>query len=124
MKSKVEKEIDRLIKCDILQQIESSDWATPIVPILKKNEEMRLCGDYKVTLNPCLEIDCYPVPRVQDLLATLSGGILFSKIDLSHAYQQVELEDISRTLVTISTHKGLFSYKRMCFGVESAPGLF
>ena len=124
MKSKVEKEIARLINNGILMPVESSDWATPVVPVLKNNGELRLCGDYKITLNPNLRIDRYPVTTVQDLLATLSGGELFSKIDLSQAYQQVKLDENSRALVTISTHKGLFTYKRMCFGVASTPGLF
>lgn len=49
---------------------------------------------------------------------------MFTKIDLSRAYQQIELDEESQSLVTISTHKGLFKYKRLCFGVTSAPGLF
>ena len=66
MKIKVEKEIARSINNDILMPVESSDWAMPVVPVLKNNGELRLCGDYKITLNPNLRIDRYLVPRVQD----------------------------------------------------------
>lgn len=124
MKDKVERELERLVKEEILEPIENSEWATPIVPVLKSNGQLRLCGDYKITINPNIKIDCYPIPRVQDLLANLNGGKIFSKIDLSQAYQQLELDERSRKLVTISTHKGLFAYKRLCYGVSSAPGIF
>ena len=46
------------------------------------------------------------------------------ELDLSHAYQQIELEEESRQYVTISTHKGLFRYSRLPFGVASAPSFF
>ena len=61
---------------------------------------------------------------MEDLFATLSGGRIFSKLDLSQAYQQVLLEDVSRDLVTINTQKGLFRYTWLPFGVSSAPGIF
>ena len=54
-----------------------------------------------------LQVDQYPVPRVEDLFATLAGGQKFSKLDLSHAYQQVLLEPASRKYMTLNTHKGL-----------------
>lgn len=124
MREKVEHELNCLVDMGVLKPVESSEWATTIVPIPKSNGQLRLCGDYKITVNPHLKIDRYPIPRIQDLLAILNGGTVFSKIDLSHAYLQVELEEESKSLVTISTHKGLFAYNRLCFGVASAPGLF
>ena len=69
-------------------------------------------------------MDRYPLPKVEDLFATLSGGRIFSKLDLNQAYQQVLLEDVSRGLVTINTQKGLLRYTWLSFGVSSAPGIF
>ena len=69
-------------------------------------------------------MDTYPLPRIEDLLALLAGGISFSKLDLAHAYQQIKLEEESRKYVTINTHKGLFQYTRLPFGVASAPAVF
>lgn len=57
-------------------------------------------------------------------MATLSGGTVFSKIDLASAYQQVLLDDESKQLLTINTHRGLFVYNRLPFGVSSAPSIF
>ena len=65
-----------------------SDWATPIVPVPKKDGTFRICGDYWFTVIPALEVDQYPLPKPEDRFATLAGGTAFSKIDLSHAYQQ------------------------------------
>ena len=66
----------------------------------------------------------YPLPRIQDLFAALSGGQAFTKLDLANAYLQLPLEDKSRDYVTINTHKGLFRYNRLPFGVASAPAVF
>ena len=56
-----------------------SDWATPIVPVPKKDGTFRIFGDYKVIVNPAM--DQYPLPELEDIFATLAGGTTFSKID-------------------------------------------
>jgi len=88
MRDKVEHELDSLEKEGVLTKTSSSDWATPIVPILKKNNQVRICGDYKFTVNPALKVDRYPLPKPQDIFATLAGGQKFTKIDLRQAYLQ------------------------------------
>ena len=87
-------------------------------------ETVRICGDFKVTVNPVAKLDRYPIPRIEDLLATLGGGKSFSKLDMSQAYQQVELDESSRQFTVINTHKGLFEYTRLPFGIFSAPAVF
>lgn len=84
---------------------------------------MRLCGDFKVTVNPALNIAQYPLPRIEDILATLGGSTLFS-IDLRLAYLQMELDDESKKLATIHTNKGLYRYNRLAFGIASAPAIW
>ena len=76
------------------------------------------------TLNRAAKIERYPIPRIEELFASLSGGQQFSKLDLSHAYLQITLDAPSRRLVTINTHKGLFEYTRLPFGIASAPSIF
>lgn len=124
LKDKIECELQRLQDNHIISPVEFSEWAAPIVPIVKGDGTIRICGDYKVTVNRGSQVDSYPLPQIEDLLATLSGGKIFSKLDLSHAYQQIELEDESKEMVTINTHKGLFKQNRLPFGVSSAPGIF
>ena len=61
---------------------------------------------------------------MEDLFADLAGGKVFSKLDLAHAYQQIGLDNASKKLTTINTHRGLFQYNRLPFGISSAPSIF
>ena len=124
IKDAIGKEIERLESSGVLEKVEFSKWATPIVPVPKKDGSFRLCGDYKVTLNPALEVDQHPLPKPEEIFASLAGGQSFSKLDLSQAYQQLPLDAASSELVTINTHLGLYRYTRLPFGVASAPAIF
>ena len=124
MRAKVEQELDRLVEEGILEPVQHAEWAAPIVPVLKSDQSVRICGDFKVTVNRASKVDKYPIPKIEDLLATLAGGKSFSKLDMSQAYQQLILDPESRDLVTINTHRGLFRYTCLPFGVASAPGIF
>ena len=110
LRGRVEQELERLEKTGIIEAIKFSDWATPVVPLVKGDGSIRICGDYKVTINRVANVESYPLPRIDDLLAGLAKGKVFSKLDLAHAYLQLQLDEESRKLATISTHKGLFCY--------------
>ena len=120
----VEAELSKLENDGVLKKVKISDWASPIVVITKANNKVRICGDYKVSLNPMLNVDQYPLPNPEDLFATMAGGVVFSKLDLSTAYLQLELTEKSKPLLTINTHKGLYEYQRLNYGVASAPAIF
>ena len=92
LKEAISKELDRLESEGILQKVSHSDWAAPIVPVLKSDGKIRVCGDFKVTVNPHLEIEKYPFPKPDDLFSSLAGGQRFTKLDLSQAYQQMPLQ--------------------------------
>lgn len=123
-RQKVEKELQRLQSLGVIQPVQFSDWAAPIVLVVKKDRRMRICGDYKVTINRAAKLDKYLIPRIEELFASLAGGKTFTKLDLSHAYLQIPLNEKSRHYVTINTHRGLFEYKRLPFRVASAPSIF
>lgn len=120
----VEKELNRLETAGVIKHVTNSDWATPLVIVPKADSSVRLCGDYRVTVNNVIESDTYPLPTTEDLFATLAGGKIFSKIDLSSAYLQLELSEASKKLLTVNTHKGLYQYERLPFGVSVAPSQF
>ena len=124
LKEAVEQELNRLEEKGILQKVNYSDWAAPIVPVPKKDGKVRVCGDYKVTVNQSLDVDQYPLPKPEDLFATLANGKTYSKLDLSQAYQQMVLDEESAKCLTINTHLGLYQYTRLPFGVASAPAMF
>ena len=124
LRPKVEEELKRLESEGILSKVEWSDWATPIVPVPKQDGSVRICGDFKGTINPALQAEQYPLPRIEDIFANLAGGKKFSKIDLRQAYHQIELEEESRKYLTINTSMGLFQYNRLVFGITSAPAIW
>ena len=79
---------------------------------------------HKQTINQAAKLDNYPIPKIEDLYATMGGGMEFTKLYLSQAYQQLELDEESKKYTTINTHKGLFRYNRLPYGIASAPGIF
>ena len=125
MRPRVEEELERLVTEGILEPVAHSEWATPIVAALMSDKKtIRLCGDFRMTVNPVAKQDRYPVHRMEDLFATLTQRRLFTKLDLLHAYQQLPLTEDSKKYVVINTSKGLFRYTRLPFGISSAPAIF
>ncbi|XP_058023914.1 uncharacterized protein K02A2.6-like [Ahaetulla prasina] len=124
LRQKVDLEIDRLIAQGVLEQVEHSPWETPIVVPIKQDGSIRICADYKGTINRALQANPYPVPVVQHLLHSLGQGTLFAKLDLAQAYQQLPVDEATAMAQTIVTHRGAFKCKRLQFGVSVAPGLF
>ena len=125
LREKVDIKLERLPRgVSVPVPVEFSQWAAPVVPVLKEDGSVRLCGDYRTTVNQVLERDSYPLPRIEDLFSTLAGGQSFTKLDLRQACQQVQLDEQSKEYVTINTHRGLFRYNRMPFGISSAPSVF
>ncbi|KAF5274678.1 hypothetical protein FQR65_LT16909 [Abscondita terminalis] len=125
LKEKVEIEIKQMVDSGTLRKVSYSNWASPIVIVPKKNSsELRICVDFKKTLNQALDADHCTLPNPDDIFASLSGNRYFSVIDLRGAYQQLELSEKSQELMVINTHLGLFAYTRLTYGVSSAPGIF
>ncbi len=90
--------------------------------VLKADKEtVRICGDFRTTVNSVSKLNRYPIPRVENLFAGLVKGKTFSTIDLKQAYLQMKLDS---KYVVINTHRGLFRYTRLPYGVSSAPGPF
>ena len=121
MKVKIETELQRQVDMGILEKVDTADWAAPIVPVTKPSGEIRLCGDYKVSINPHLEINQYPMPHPEILFAALNGGVQFTKLE---AYLQIPLDEQSKKYLVINTHKGLYHFTRLPYGIASAPSIF
>ena len=107
----MERELQRLQDKGILEPVEHAEWAAPVVAVLKQDKSsVRICDDFSVTVNPVSKLDKYPIPKVNDIFAKLGKGKYFSKLDLSHAYQQLPLEESLKKYVVVNTHKGLFQF--------------
>lgn len=124
LKQKVNDEIKRLLENKRIEPVQYSDWGTPVVPILKPDGSVRLCGDYKVTLNQFLEIDRFPLPHIEDIFNKLRNAEYYCELDLKEAYLQAPLDEASQNLTVIVTEVGTFKYKYLPYGVSTGPGSF
>lgn len=110
LKEQVEKEVDKLEKHGVIKKVDRSLWASPIVVVPKADNTV--------------EDEQYVLPTTQDLYAALVGSKVFTKLDLSHAYAQLNVDKESQEYLTITTHKGLYSYQKLPYGVKSSPKIF
>ncbi|XP_032069854.1 uncharacterized protein K02A2.6-like, partial [Thamnophis elegans] len=124
LKPKVDAELDKLVAQGVLEPVDHARWETPIVLPIKPDGSVRICADYRCSINRALPSNAYPVPVVQHLLHTLGEGSIFAKLDLAQAYQQLVVDDEAAEAQTIITHRGAFRCRRLQFGVSIAPGLF
>ncbi|XP_026544539.1 uncharacterized protein K02A2.6-like, partial [Notechis scutatus] len=124
LKLKIDEQLDKLIAQGILEPTDHARWETPIVTPIKPDGSLRICGDYRATLNHALQQSAYPVPVVQHFLHSLGGGKIFAKLDLAQAYQQLPVGAETAEAQTIVTHRGAFKCNRLQFGVSVALGIF
>ena len=124
LQQRVSAELDHLQAEGIICPIKVSDWAMAVVPVVKKDSAIRVCGDFKLTVNQATQTEVYPLPRIDELFSSLSSSTVFSILDLSHAYNQLQLDEEAQELTTINTHRGLHKYTRLPFGVASTPAIF
>ena len=123
IRDQVEAELKNLEELDIIERAEGpTPWVSPIV-VAPKKTGIRICVDMRAA-NQAIERERHPVPTVEDLIVDLNGATVFSKIDLNQGYHQLELDEDSRSITTFATHIGLFRYKRLSFGINSAAEIF
>lgn len=124
IEEKIEKKIKELLDSDIIEEVrEPSKWISPIVPILKDNGDLRLCVDMR-RANMAILRENHPLPTMEHLLPKIRKAEYFSKLDIKNAFHQVELHPDSRHITTFISSKGLYRFKRLMFGITSAPELF
>ena len=120
----VEKKLQELQDLDIIEDVEGpTPWVSLLVAVPKSNGDVRVCVDMR-RANEAVIRERHPIPTLEETLAALNGAAVFSKLDLRWGYHQVELHPESRALTTFSTHKGLKRYKRLIFGLSSAPEMY
>ena len=126
IREKVEMELQKLETQDIIEKVpdnEHTDWVSPIVVVPKKDNKIRVCVDMRAA-NTAIKRIRHPIPTVKDISLELNGSKFFSKLDMSQAYHQLELSPQSRSITTFTTHAGLYRYKRLNYGTNSAAEIF
>lgn len=120
----VERELDTLEREGIIEKTDHSEWGTPLVIVPKSNGKLRLCADYKVTVNHQLQDNRYPIPRIEDIFAKMQNGKYFCTLDIFKAYLHIPVDEESAKVQAISTHRGTYLAKRLFFGIKTAPNEF
>jgi len=124
LKDKAKLELDKMLKLDVIEPVEEpTEWCSGLTIAPKSNGKIRMCVDLTM-LNKGVQRELYPLPRVSDMLSQLSRGKVFSKLDANSGFWQVMLEPKSKLLTTFITPWGRFCFKRMPFGISSAPEFF
>ena len=124
LQEKVVKELDRLESLGIINPIQYSECAVLIIAVLKTDQSIHLCGDYKMTVNKCTNLDLYPIQKIEGLYTKLSQERKFTKLDLTFAFLKVPLHNGSKKFLTINTPRGLYQFNHLSFGVKFAPGIY
>ena len=122
LRDPVGKQLGLLFELDIIEPVEGpTPWVSPAVVTTKPhdNTQIRICVDM-TEANKAIERERHITPTLDDILSDLDGAVVFSALDLAHGYHQLELDEESRFITTFSTHVGLWRYKRLFFGVNSA----
>ena len=124
LREKARKELQSMAELKVIEPVEHpTDWCSGLTIVPKANGNIRMCVDLTM-LNRGVEREFYPLPRVNDMLSQLSTGRLFSKLDANSGFWQIVLDPESRALTTFLTPWGRFQFKRLPFGLSSAPEIF
>ena len=99
------------------------DAFNPLVAVEKSNGDVRICLDMRQA-NRAILREKHPVPTIEETLQEMSGAKVFSKLDLNMAFHQIELAPESRDITTFAGPNGLYRYKRLLFGVNTATEKF
>lgn len=121
-RQEISDQLEKMQKNGIIKPSESS-WASPVVLVRKRDGTLRFCVDYR-SLNSVTKPDLFPLPKITDLLDQLGRSRYFSTLDLKSGYWQIKVHTDSQEKTAFITHKGLFEFKVMPFGVTNAPAVF
>ena len=123
-KQKVKIELARMEEAGVIQKVEEpTDWCSPMVVAMKKSGDVRICADFK-KLNQSIKREKCMLPTPEDLLHKLKGSKVYSKLDATSGFWQIPLDESTAKLTTFITPYGRYFYRRLPFGISSAPEIF
>ena len=122
LEGNLRRQLDRWLQEDVIEPSDSP-WSSNLVPVKKKNGEIRWCVDWR-RLNDVTYKDSWPMPTVQDTLSRLAGSRVFSSVDMMGAFHCIPVEKESRPLTSFATPFGTFQQKRLGFGLTNGPAAY
>ncbi|KAL6459678.1 hypothetical protein MHYP_G00314370 [Metynnis hypsauchen] len=111
-----------LLACNIIEE-SNSPYASPVVLVRKKNGDLRMVVDYR-KLNKLTKKDAYPLPRIEETFALLSGSKWFTVLDLKSGYYQLEVEPADCPKTAFTTPFGTWQFRKMPQGLTNSPATF
>ena len=117
-----ERKLDELLESGIIEEMPEgpTGWVSPVVVIPKADRDIRICVDMRCA-NQAIAREHQPISTIVEVLHDLNGSTVFSRVDLKWAFHQILLAKESRLVTTFVTHRCLYRYTRLMFGVTSAP---
>lgn len=124
LRDKLKAELQRLEGLDIIEKVEEpTEWVHSLVIVERQDKPLRLCIDPK-ELNRYVKREHFQLPTRGEIFGDLAGTKYFSKLDASSGFWQVCLDKESTKICTFNTPFGRYSFKRLPFGLTSAPEVF
>ena len=125
----IEEHLESMLEAGVIEK-SNSPWASPVLLVPKPKElkitgkpALRFCVDYR-KLNDVTTKNTYPLPNITDLIDSLEGAKIFSSLDLKSGYWQIPLRESDKEKTAFVTHKGLYQFNRVPFGLANAPSVF
>ena len=122
MRKRIAEEIQKMLHAGVIEPA-TSEWASPVVLVSKKDGSLRFCVDYR-RLNAKTLTDVYPLPRMEDCIDSLGDAVVFTTLDCNSGYWQVPVAPEDQDKTTFTTHCGTLRYTRIPFGLKNAPATF
>ena len=126
LRNELESEINKRVDQDIWEPVfgQATEWVSNLVLFFKPNSrELRVCTDYR-DVNRAIKRERHLLPTLEEIVQQIQDAEFFAMLDCNSAFEQVELDDESLSITTISSHLGLFQSKRLNLGICSAPEIF
>ena len=124
LRDKVQTELTRMESLGVISRVdEPTPWCAGMVVVPKSNGSVRICVDLKA-LNQSVLREIHPIPRVDEILAQLTGATYFTKLDANSGFWQIPLSTESKLLTTFLTPYGRYCFNKLPFSISSAPELF
>ena len=98
---------------------EPTPWCTGMVVVPKRSGDIRICVDLKA-LDESVKRETHPIPKVDSVLAQLSGAAVFSKLDGNSSFWQIPLSERSK-LLTFITLFGRYAFNKFRLGIGNIP---
>jgi hypothetical protein len=124
LQKKVKAELERMEADGIIREVkDATEWCAPMVPVVKPNNSVRICVDFK-RLNEGVRRPHCMLPNLDDIAPQLDGAKFFTTLDASSGFFQIPLSEESSLLTTFITPFGRYAFRRVPMGISLGPEVF